>query len=59
MIIDCHGHFTTVPVQLRDYRKAQVAQFDAGKTSGFDPAPEITDDEIRSSIEGGQLKLMN
>ncbi|MBF9033037.1 amidohydrolase family protein [Rhodobacterales bacterium HKCCE2091] len=59
MIIDCHGHFTTVPTQLRSYRKEQVAAFDAGKTSGFDPAPEITDDEIRASIEGGQLKLMD
>ena len=25
MIIDCHGHFTTVPKSFRDWRAAQVA----------------------------------
>ena len=25
MIIDCHGHYTTEPAQLTDYRKSQLA----------------------------------
>jgi 4-oxalmesaconate hydratase len=57
MIIDCHGHFTTVPKQLHEWRKKQLA-------SANDPAGQpkksdlvITDDELRSAIENGQLKL--
>ena len=56
MIIDCHGHYTTAPLTLQDWRDAQVAAFDAGKA--FDlPDPVISDDEIRRSLEGAQLKL--
>ncbi|MBB3004830.1 hypothetical protein FHX57_007216, partial [Paraburkholderia tropica] len=25
MIIDCHGHFTTVPASFRDWRAKQIA----------------------------------
>ena len=25
MIIDCHGHYTTAPKALQDYRDAQIA----------------------------------
>ena len=57
MIIDCHGHYTTAPPQLQAYRDAQVAHFeDASK-----PPPEladITDDEIRETIENNQLKAL-
>lgn len=51
MIIDCHGHFTTVPKALHEWRRQQLER----------PAPhgaplEISDDELRAAIEGGQLK---
>jgi 4-oxalmesaconate hydratase len=58
MIIDCHGHYTTEPKDLHDYRKRQIAgvkdpsQMPAD-TEGF----KITDDEIRQSLEGAQLKF--
>ena len=26
MIIDCHGHYTTSPKQLQDYRDSQMAE---------------------------------
>jgi len=56
MIIDCHGHYTTAPKQLQDYRDAQIACLkDPAK-----PAPklqDITDDQIRESLEGAQLKF--
>ena len=56
MIIDCHGHYTTAPRALQDWRDAQIAAFDAGER--FDaPDPVISDDEIRASLEGAQLKL--
>jgi 4-oxalmesaconate hydratase len=50
MIIDCHGHYTTAPQPLWDWRKRQVA----GEKPG---ALKIADDEIRESLEGAQLKM--
>jgi 4-oxalmesaconate hydratase len=50
MIVDCHGHYTTAPQALWDWRKLQVA--------GKRPDPlKISDDEIRESLEAAQLKL--
>ena len=51
MIIDCHGHFTTVPDAHKRYRQQQLA--------GESPQPaRIADDEIRESIEQNQLRVM-
>jgi 4-oxalmesaconate hydratase len=56
VIIDCHGHYTTAPKPLQDWRDAQVKAFDGGLS--FDaPDPSISDDQIRESLEGAQLKL--
>ncbi len=58
MIIDCHGHYTTAPAQLMDYRNAQIANFeDPSKPEAI--FAEISDDEIRESIEGNQLKVLH
>jgi 4-oxalmesaconate hydratase len=57
MIIDCHGHYTTAPKALQEYRDGQIAGL---KNPGNVPAParlHITDDEIRESLENAQLKL--
>jgi 4-oxalmesaconate hydratase len=58
MIIDCHGHYTTTPPGVGQWRDAQKAAV------GDDPAHvgskgtmNVTDDEIRDSLEGAQLKL--
>ena len=57
LIIDCHGHYTTAPPQHDAWRKAQLAAFDAGRPA---PAyPDISDEEIRATIEANQLKLLN
>ena len=57
MIIDCHGHYTTAPAGHGSWREAQRAAFDAGHAP---PAyPQISDDEIRDSIQGSQLRLMD
>jgi 4-oxalmesaconate hydratase len=56
MIIDCHGHYTTAPKPLQDFREAQLKAFDAGDKRAI-PAPHISDDQIRESLEGAQLKL--
>jgi 4-oxalmesaconate hydratase len=57
MIIDCHGHYTTAPKPLKDWRQQQT---DALKDSSKAPksAPRISDDEIRESLETAQLKSM-
>ena len=58
MIIDCHGHYTTTPPELGEYREQQKA--DLAK----DPLHQhikgligISDDQIRDSLTGAQLKL--
>ena len=57
MIIDCHGHYTTAPKPLKDWRARQI---DALKDSALTPKapPVISDDEIRESLETAQLKSM-
>ncbi|MEC8595521.1 MAG: amidohydrolase family protein, partial [SAR324 cluster bacterium] len=57
MIIDCHGHYTTAPAPLQQFRDAQLA---ACKDTS-QPLPvfgEISDDQIRESIEQNQLRLI-
>src|SRR3954451_20146624 len=57
MIIDCHGHYTTEPQKLHDFRKAQVAGIKDPTQKPSRAGLKISDDEIRSSVEGAQLKL--
>lgn len=58
MIIDIHGHYTTAPKALEDWRDRQIAAL-------ADPARrprasdlKISDDEIRDTIESNQLAKM-
>lgn len=57
IIIDCHGHYTTSPQGLTDYRDAQLAHFKDPSKPKAGPV-QISDDEIRESIELNQLKLL-
>ncbi|GAA4249412.1 amidohydrolase family protein [Dactylosporangium darangshiense] len=57
MIIDCHGHYTTAPEAHTAWRTAQLAAFERGEPAP--PYPDITDDEIRATIEDSQLRLMD
>jgi 4-oxalmesaconate hydratase len=56
MIIDCHGHYTTAPETHTSWRKAQRAAFEANESPP--PYPSISDEEIRESVKGSQLRLM-
>ena len=56
MIIDCHGHYTTVPAEMENYRKQQIADVDNARPLSLGTVP-ISDDQIRESLEGAQLKL--
>ncbi|MCU1438968.1 amidohydrolase family protein [Nocardioides sp.] len=51
MIIDIHGHFTTAPKALDEFRAAQLR----GERSGLAP---ISDDELRESVANNQLRVM-
>jgi 4-oxalmesaconate hydratase len=53
MIIDVHGHYTTAPAELRAWRQRQIAAIG----TPFNEALTITDDQLRETLEKGQLKL--
>ena len=56
MIIDIHGHYTTAPQPLKDYRAAQIESLKSPLADAFDAKIEISDDQIRESLEKAQLK---
>ena len=58
MIVDCHGHYTTAPPQLGEYRDAQKAALvdDPGHVGELGSV-DISDDELRESLEPNQLRL--
>ena len=44
MVIDCHGHYTTVAKDVQAFRDAQIR--------GESPkVPQISDDQIRESVQ--------
>ena len=57
MIIDCHGHYTTAPPQLEHYREGQIAALKNPADAPAKGALGITDDQIRESLEGAQLRI--
>ncbi len=57
-IVDCHGHYTTTPPQVGAYREAQqAALLEDPDHVGDKGEIVVSDDEIRHSLEGAQLKL--
>jgi 4-oxalmesaconate hydratase len=58
MIIDCHGHYTTAPAELGEYRERQKAALKQDPAHrGEKGIVSISDDQLRESIEGNQLKM--
>jgi 4-oxalmesaconate hydratase len=57
MIIDCHGHYTTAPAELEAWRKLQIAALGDPAQGPKVSDLRISDDQIRTSLEGAQLKL--
>jgi len=57
MIVDCHGHYTTAPKALQAYRDAQIAGLRDPSWRASRAAFAVSDEEIRASVEGSQLKL--
>src|SRR5262245_66347128 len=58
MIIDCHGHYTTAPKALENWRNRQIAGIQDPAVMPKVSDLKISDDELRESIESNQLKLM-
>ncbi len=59
MIIDCHGHYTTSPKELQDYRDSQIAGLETHDHSPVLADINVSDDQIRETVEGAQLKLQS
>jgi 4-oxalmesaconate hydratase len=57
MIIDCHGHYTTAPGPHQKFRDAQLKHF-SDPSAPLPNVPQISDDEIRESVEEHQIKLI-
>jgi len=57
MIIDCHGHYTTAPRELEEYRKRQIAGLKDSTQAAAKGSLKISDDQIRESLENAQLKI--
>jgi 4-oxalmesaconate hydratase len=57
MIIDCHGHYTTEPPALHDWRKRQIAGIKDPSQMPTRASLKISDDELRDSVTGAQLKF--
>ena len=53
MIIDCHGHYTTAPKALEQFRERQLAEPNRAQKQPI----AISDDEIRESLEEAQLRI--
>ena len=59
LVIDCHGHYTTEPPAMLAWRKRQI---DAINDPAQSPSPsdlKVSDDEVRASVAGRQLKLQS
>ena len=58
MIIDVHGHYTTAPKALEDWRNRQIAGIKDPAARPKASELKISDDELRESIIANQLKKM-
>jgi 4-oxalmesaconate hydratase len=58
MIIDCHGHYTTAPKALEEWRNRQIAGIKDPTVAPKASDLKISDDELVESIEKNQLRQM-
>ena len=58
MIIDVHGHYTTAPKALEDWRNRRIAGINDPSARPKVSELRISDDELRESIVDDQLKKM-
>ena len=58
MIIDIHGHYTTAPKALEEWRKRQIVSLQGTAAAPKASELKISDDALRESIEQNQLRQM-
>ena len=58
MIRDCHGHYTTAPKALEEWRQRQIANLATPELGPKVAELNISDDELRESILSNQLRLI-
>lgn len=58
MIIDCHGHYTTAPKAVEEWRNKQIAGIKDPSLMPKASDLKVSDDEIRETIETNQLKFI-
>ena len=58
MIIDIHGHYTTAPKALEDWRNRQIDSLNDPARAPKVAELRISDDELSQTIEANQLRLM-
>jgi 4-oxalmesaconate hydratase len=58
MVIDCHGHYTTAPRELQDFRDSQIAGLQQPAQPRPKALPPISDDQLRASVQP-QLNFQN
>lgn len=51
LVIDCHGHYTTAPKALEDWRNRQIASIQDPANMPHAAELKISDDDLRHSIE--------
>ena len=57
-VIDCHGHYTTTPKPLDEYRKRQIAALKDPAQAPSRDMLKFSDDEMRASVQS-QLKFQS
>ncbi len=57
MIIDCHGHYTTAPVALEQWRKRQIDALGNAAAAPRTSDLKIGDDELRESVQNAQIRI--
>ena len=58
MIIDCHGHYTTTPNELGEYRNQQKMDLEKDpEHQAIKGVINITDQQLQDSVESNQLEL--
>jgi 4-oxalmesaconate hydratase len=57
MIIDCHGHYTTEPKPLIEFRQAQIAAFKDNRPLPSPSSIAISDDAFRESVINNQIRI--
>lgn len=58
IVIDIHGHYTTAPKALEDWRNRQIAGIKDSTLMPKAAELRISDDALRESIETNQLAKM-